>query len=106
MPVWFWWAPLAALITAFGLWAFRWGWIAATITETDVINTYAQRYLGEAGDTARVSDCVARPGARHRVWITVHCASENGVRHDYSVDRFGRLLDLPGLADAPAVPET
>lgn len=94
MPRWLWFAPLAVLATALAAWGFRWGWIAATITETDVINTYAERYLSEGGAAARLTDCTALPGRRDGVWIIVRCV-QAGARFDYPVDRFGRLLD-PG----------
>ncbi|MDW3222302.1 MAG: hypothetical protein R8G34_05340 [Paracoccaceae bacterium] len=106
MPSWLWWAPLAVLVMAMGIWAFRWGWIAAAITETDVINTYASRYLSEAGASARLTDCAATPGDHVGVWITVNCVDPSGARYDYAVDKFGRLLDVQGSGSQPAAPET
>lgn len=101
MPRWVWFAPLAILILAGAVWAFRWGWIAATITETDVINTYTQRYLAEGGATARLTDCTAVPGQQTGVWIVVRCLGTE-ARYDYPVDRFGRLVSVPVPAtDAP-----
>ena len=94
MPGWLWFAPLAVLVVALGLWAFRLGWIAATISETDVIERYAALYMQTQGDSARATDCVARPGVSPRVWIVVSCLTPQGVRVDYPVDRLGRLLDL------------
>lgn len=105
MPPWLWWAPLAVLVSTLAVWVFRWGWIAATITETDVINTYAQRYLQEAGGAARLTDCVAVPGGHKDVWIMVRCAGVTGARYDYPVDKFGRLMDVRGITHPPAEPE-
>ena len=85
MPGWLWFAPLGALVVALGAWAFRLGWIAATITETDVI---------------------AQPGGSAPVWILVSCMHRDGRRFDYPVDRMGRLLDVSGRPDALGVPET
>ncbi|MCV3272493.1 hypothetical protein [Roseobacter sinensis] len=104
MPRWMWFAPLALLILAGAVWAFRWGWIAATITETDVITSYAQRYLKEAGADAQLTDCAARPGRQAGVWLVVRCLGPGG-RYDYPVDRFGRLLAVPETSP-PGVPET
>ncbi|WP_299962780.1 hypothetical protein [uncultured Roseobacter sp.] len=98
MPRWLWFAPLAVVVLGGAGWAFRWGWILATITETDVITTYAQRYLTEGGAGARLTDCVAVPGQGEGVWIVVRCA-RSGVRFDYPADRFGRLLIIPQPSD-------
>ncbi|WP_229884273.1 hypothetical protein [Roseobacter sp. MH60115] len=105
MPRWLWFTPLALLVVAVAIWAFRLGWIAVTISETDVINTYAQRYLEEAGATARLTDCTGLPGTGEGVWIIVRCVRA-GQRFDYPVDRFGRLLDLVDGVPQPGVPQT
>ncbi|WP_187428694.1 hypothetical protein ROLI_012000 [Roseobacter fucihabitans] len=105
MPAWLWWTPLTLLVVALGIWGFRWGWIAATITETDVINAYAQRYLDEAGADARVTDCTAIPGDQGRIWIIIRCVSPESGGFEYPADRFGRLLDRPRGAILPAAPE-
>jgi hypothetical protein len=101
MPRWFWFVPVALLTLAGALYAFRLGWIAATITETDVINTYAREYLRTAGPEARATDCVARPAAQRGVWLVVSCGE--APRYDYAVDRFGRLIAPAAFnATAPA----
>ncbi|GFE51289.1 hypothetical protein So717_30420 [Roseobacter cerasinus] len=105
MPRWIWFAPLTLLILAGAVWAFRWGWIAATITETDVINIYTQRYLSEGGATARLTDCTAVPGQQSGVWIVVRCVGAE-ARFDYPVDRFGRLRAVPAPQRATDAPET
>lgn len=94
MPRWIWFAPLAALAVASGAWAFRWGWISATLTETDVITAYSARYLEDGGPGARLTDCTAQPGAHSSVWILVTCVARDQTRYDYPVDRFGRLLQI------------
>lgn len=104
MPRWLWFSPLAVLVTALTAWGFRWGWIAATITETDVINTFAQRYVAGAGAAARLTDCTAVPGAQKGVWIVVRCGRQD-TRYDYPVDRFGRLLTLPDVTHQPVAPK-
>ena len=94
MPRWVWFAPLAALGVAVAAWAFRWGWIAVTLTETDVITKYTALYLQESGSGARLTDCTAQPGAVGPVWILVTCVTKDQTRYDYPVDRFGRLLHI------------
>ncbi|MEM6761117.1 MAG: hypothetical protein AAF601_16715 [Pseudomonadota bacterium] len=104
MPRWVWFAPFALLALAFGVWAFRLGWIAVTLTETDVITAYSALYLDERGADARLTDCTAQPGPIPSVWILVTCISRDDTRYDYPVDRFGRLLQIdpaPALSGAP-----
>ncbi|MEM1352227.1 MAG: hypothetical protein AAGF27_07770 [Pseudomonadota bacterium] len=99
MPRWVWFLPLGLITVILGLWGFRLGWIYATITETDVIETYAQRYLqNRAGDGtaagASSTDCVAYPGADRGIWIVVSCgpAPRDLSRHyEYHVNRLGGL---------------
>ncbi|MBW4707892.1 hypothetical protein KX928_08850 [Roseobacter sp. YSTF-M11] len=107
MNRWLWWAPLVLLITGLAVWGFRLGWIAATITETDVITTYAKRYLEAAGPGAALSDCVAYPGRDRGVWLVVRCGpdpSGSGGRYEYHVNRLGGLVASGGLSTrgAPA----
>lgn len=105
MPRWIWFAPLGALVVALGAWAFRLGWIAATISETDVIEVWTAHYQG-AYPGARATDCTAQPGRGEMVWILVSCIHRDGRRFDFPVDRMGRLLDVSGRLDAIGVPET
>lgn len=93
MARWIWFLPLSLLALGAGIWGFKWGWIAATITETDVITTYAHQYLDEAGSGASITDCTARPGKQPEVWIIVRCQHKNGRVFVYPADRFGRLLE-------------
>lgn len=106
MPRWLWFAPLALLLTLSAVWAFRLGWIAATITETDVINAYTARYLQAQGGAARATDCVARPGRHPGVWIVVTCAGPQTTPVAYAVDRLGRLVHRPEPEITPVRPET
>ena len=95
MPRWLWWAPLGLLVLAFALIGLRYGWIAATTTETDVINRYATRYIKEHGGTAALTDCVAYPGTAYPgIWMVVSCTptgSEGPGRYEYFVNRLGGL---------------
>lgn len=83
--------PLGVLTVVAGLFVFRAGYIAAHLTETDVINHYAARYVAEGPDGARATDCVARPGGSEAIWLVVSCG---GPAHivQYRVDRRGRLI--------------
>lgn len=91
MPRWLWWTPLAVLTVVAGLLLFRQGWIAAHMTETDVINHYAARYVADHGGSR--TDCIALPGRADDVWIEVRC----GATVIYPVDRAGRLV-LPDVS--------
>ena len=91
MPRWLWWAPFALVTVICALIAFRTGWIAATLTETDMIGRVAERYVAEEGGDAEVTDCTAVPGTEPAVWLEVRC----GAGRAYAVDRLGRLI-TPG----------
>lgn len=92
MVRWVWWVPLGLATLVGALLAFRFGWIAATITETDVINAMASRYVTQdGGPGATAGDCVGLVGQVEGAWITVRC----GTRV-YHVNRFGRLLATSG----------
>lgn len=101
MPRWLWWMPLVVLTLVGGLLMYRQGFVAANMTETDVINHYAAIYVAEGPEGAKVSNCAARPGDTENVWLIVSCG---GAAHvvQYRVDRFGRLVDQAGIE----VPET
>ncbi|MEE4189653.1 MAG: hypothetical protein V2I76_14565 [Roseobacter sp.] len=106
MPRWVWFMPLAALSAALGVWAFRMGWIAATLTETDVILAYADLYLETHQGPAFATDCSARPDELEQVWLVVTCIAQDGARYDYPVDRFGRLLEVAANPRRPEAPNT
>ncbi len=87
MPIWVRFVPVALVVVAGALLAFRYGWIRANMTETAAIEAYAARYVAETG--APAADCVARPGAR--VWLVIRCGSGAEARV-YRVNRFGGLV--------------
>lgn len=82
---------MGLLLVGCGLVGLRYGWIADTITETDVITHYAQRYLQEHGDGAALSDCVAVPGGEiPGIWVVVRCHPQGvAQRYEYYVNRLG-----------------
>ena len=89
MQRWLWFVPVGLATVLGALLAFRYGWIAATMTETDVINAIATRYVIEDGGAdARTTDCVGLAGQVQGAWITVRCAG-----FVYHVNRFGLLID-------------
>ncbi|WP_299791924.1 hypothetical protein [uncultured Marivita sp.] len=98
MPRWVWWVPLGLATLVGALLAFRYGWIAATITETDVINAMTHRYVTQDGSAdARVSDCVGLAGQVGGAWITVRCADIL-----YHVNRFGSLISVGAVSGRPS----
>jgi hypothetical protein len=105
MPRWLWFAPFAVLLVASGIWAFRLGWIAATLTETEVIAHYSAQYVATFGPAAQASDCVARPGAAKGVWIVVSCGTEATGHTEYHINRFGRQVRMAIPPAHPAAPE-
>ncbi len=101
MPRWVWFVPILTLIAGVTVLAYRIGWLRANLTETDVIEYYAQRYEDELGGSARKSDCFARPGETPGIWLVVFCGQGATARR-YAVNRMGALVD----ADVgPAEPE-
>ncbi|MGJ8603903.1 MAG: hypothetical protein ACSHXH_07210 [Marivita sp.] len=98
MPRWVWFAPLGLATLVGALLAFRYGWIAATITETDVITAFAQRYVTQDGSAdARIVDCVGLAGQMDGAWITVRCADIL-----YHVNRFGALITTGTVSERPS----
>ena len=91
LPRWVWWLPLGLISVVIALGAFRMGWIAAHMTETDAINTYTARYLDTVPE-GRATDCHAEPGGASGHWLVVVCeAPDDGGLHLFHVNRFGGL---------------
>jgi hypothetical protein len=99
VPSWVWWVPLGLATLIGALVAFRYGWIAATITETDVINAFAQRYVTQdGGEGARRSDCVGLPGQIDGAWMTVQCGTVS-----YHVNGIGALISTEPVSGRPSI---
>ena len=99
MPRWGWFVPLGLATLVGALLAFREGWIYATITETDVINAMATRYVSEdGGPDAAFSDCVGLAGQVDGAWITVRCGDTF-----YHVNRRGRLISTDTSSERPSI---
>jgi hypothetical protein len=89
----------------------RYGNMAASVTESDMIARYAAQYVQEraqaleratdqakdqatyqAGNSAAaLSDCVAYPGTVPEIWIVVSC-SNGDARFEYHLNRIGGLV--------------
>ncbi|MBV0911414.1 hypothetical protein [Anianabacter salinae] len=83
--------PLAALVLVAGIAGLRLGTGQARLTETQVIDRYAARYLSEAKGAA-LTDCLAVPVAASDIWLTVRCGPDRtGAIYEYHVDPSGGL---------------
>ncbi len=105
MPRWLWFLPLGLLVLFGALQAFRLGWIAANLTESETIAAYAARYANQEGAGVENWDCLARPG--ETVWLVIRCGTP-GAFWEYRVNRFGGLVGLspPGQATREGGPRT
>ena len=84
--------PLAALTVIAALLAYRQGYIAANLTETDVINQYAAQYV--ANHQGLYADCTAQPGTPP-VWLIITCVPDGGTAITYLVDKAGHRVPHP-----------
>ncbi|MEL6645322.1 MAG: hypothetical protein AAFQ79_15430 [Pseudomonadota bacterium] len=83
---------LVALVA--GLWL---GSGQAGLTETEVINAMADRYVAETGGAR--TECLAVPGSAEKVWLEVRCGSGDGLAV-YPVDHRGRLIAVDAAPEA------
>lgn len=84
--------PLVALALVVANLGLRTGLQQATLTETEVINRYAARYLDEGAAGASLRDCLAVPSDADALWLVVRCGPDpDGVTYSYHVDSFGSL---------------
>jgi hypothetical protein len=103
---WWLWAPLAVLCALAALLGLRYGIQVASLTETDVINRFADRYLADraaagTGAGAARTDCMAYPAAPedHGIWLIVSCGPtpyDAARQYEYAVSRSGRLVQARG----------
>jgi len=77
------------------------GWRVASMTETDVIEAAADRYVSD--HDGRREDCAAQPGTPP-VWITVVC-TRNGRGAIYQFDNLGRMKEIAPADPADAARE-
>ena len=64
------------------------------LSETDVINAFAEDYARGTGRP--VTDCVARPHPQENIWLVVKCGTA-GKQRKYFADTLGRTLVPPLL---------
>lgn len=62
------------------------------LSETEVINAFAARYVAETGGQS--TDCAAQPSARAGVWIIVTCG-QGDMQRRYAADFQGRQIAVP-----------
>ena len=91
-----WLLPVAALTVAAGYLGWRLG---QPVTESEIIERFAARYLSQAPAGAARTDCLARAG-QGAVRLTVICAHPDGAVFVYPAGPRGRLLDPPAAPDA------
>jgi hypothetical protein len=92
-------APLAGLLAAVAGVGLLLGGRAITTTETEVIDRVAGLYVSDVGGGVRRTACQARPARSRELWLVISCGPA-GARHEYFVDRYGRVADVdrPGGA--------
>jgi hypothetical protein len=86
-----------ALVAVIGL---RLGWLAASLTETNVIERYAAAYLAEAGTGAGLSDCHAESGQGYWVKLRVICRHPDGREWRFGAGLWGQLVYVERIAPA------
>lgn len=77
---------------------------ALTITETQIIETYASQYLAAAPEGAKLTDCRAKPGQNTGIRMVVICGPEpfDAARHyEFHVGPLGGLIAQHGPGDWP-----
>lgn len=101
---------ITVLTVAAGTLGYLAGSRHAALSETDVINAYADRYVQDQGlDPVDIRRCHAVPGRADPVWLVVVCAEGSVAERAYFVGRNGALLHEGRAGDrpfsAPAAPE-
>lgn len=101
---------IAVLTGAAGTLGYLAGSRQAALSETDVINAYAQRYVDKQGlEAEAIRRCHAVPGRSDPVWLVVVCAEGSAAERAYFVGRNGALLHEGRAGDrpfsGPAAPE-
>ena len=82
-------SPLVGLILLAGVLGYRLG---RPVSETAIINSYADRYVAEYGGSR--TDCLARPGGTAAVRLSVECRSPSGGLVIYAVCARGGLISV------------
>ncbi len=99
------WLIIAVLTVAAGTLGFVAGSRQANLSETDVINAYAEIYVRDHGlDAADIRFCHAVPGRAEPVWLVVICDAQDAVDRAYFVGHNGALLHEGQAEDRPFSP--
>ncbi|WP_306132280.1 hypothetical protein [Roseivivax marinus] len=99
-----WLLPFGLLVLLAFYLGWRQGYARATLSETEVISAYAERYLADrardgTAEGASPAQCRALPGEQAGVWLVVVCGPEphDEARHyTYYVRRSGALARVVG----------
>lgn len=92
-------APIAALAVVAGYVGLRLG---QPVSETDIITRYAQIYVLENGEAARMTDCVATPSQHPNVRLVVRCTHPDGTTHSYFAGPRGEARDPTSFTEPQA----
>jgi len=101
-----WFAPFGVLVLIAGYTGLKLGIERGAVTESTVIEYYANQYLTDHATTigpgAELSDCSAVPGTLGRVWIELRCIPQSGdPAFLYGVNRGGGLEYAARAGEAP-----
>ncbi len=96
---WLMWTPISLFTIYVAVLGFRFGWLAATLDEGEVIAHYAERYVATMqadfkNSDAQASHCYGLPSDDDGVWMTVVCGL-NGCGpsyREYHVNRIGAFV--------------
>jgi hypothetical protein len=97
MSRWLLWMPVAALTVATALFGLRVGVLTSNLSETDMINQAAERYLA-GGQDRSLTDCSS---AEREVWLTVTCVPKAGAPELYHASPLGQLSQVQSARTAP-----
>ncbi|MEM1373812.1 MAG: hypothetical protein AAGF78_05450 [Pseudomonadota bacterium] len=106
IPRWLYFAPLFVLILIAGYTGLKLRLERDAVTETAVIEYYAAQYLedhaAQIGPGAQLTDCVAVPGDKGRIWIEVRCSPPgNEPAFLYGANRGGGLEYAARAVEVP-----
>lgn len=106
MPRWMWFGPIGLLGLFLAFHAYKLGTERAAVTETVVIDYYAERYLADHqrafGEPGRLTDCIGLPGEMAGIWIEVRCSPANGsADFIYGADRSGTQVYAGRAGETP-----
>ena len=93
-PVWLFFVAIALVVL---LLAFRLGFKAANLSETEIINHYSAHYIAsgtQGEDTRQLTDCYAIAGDTLWTRLEVICVNAVGQAFHYKAGPWGNLLNM------------